>query len=38
MLSKRRNNTAGITAINRMLKRFGRPIAIEMARIKLINT
>lgn len=30
-------NTAGITAINRMLKRFGCPIAIEMVRIKYLN-
>ena len=30
-------NTAGITAINRMLKRFGCPIPIEMVRIKHLN-
>ena len=30
-------NTAGITAINRMLKRFGCPISIEMVRIKYLN-
>lgn len=30
-------NTAGITAINRMLKRFGCPIPIEMVRINYLN-
>ncbi|SFJ15841.1 IS6 family transposase [Jannaschia pohangensis] len=30
-------NTAGITAINRMLKSFGCPIPIEMIRIKYLN-
>lgn len=30
-------NTAGINAINRMLKRFGCPISIEMAQIKHLN-
>jgi putative transposase len=30
-------NTAGITAINRMLKSFGCPIPIEMVRIKYLN-
>ncbi|MDH5626347.1 MAG: IS6 family transposase [Nitrospira sp.] len=30
-------NTAGINAINRMLKSFGRPIPIEMVRIKYLN-
>ena len=30
-------NTAGINAINRMLKRFGCPIPIEMLRIKYLN-
>lgn len=30
-------STAGINAINRMLKRFGCPIPIEMVRIKHLN-
>jgi putative transposase len=30
-------NTAGINAINRMLKRFSCPIAIEMVRIKYLS-
>jgi putative transposase len=30
-------NTAGINAINRMLKRFGCPIPIKMVRIKHLN-
>lgn len=30
-------NTAGINAINRMLRSFGCPIPIEMARIKYLN-
>ena len=30
-------NTAGINAINRMLKSFGCPIPIEMVRIKYLN-
>ena len=30
-------NTAGINAINRMLKRFGCPVPIEMVRIKYLN-
>ena len=30
-------NTAGITEIKRMLKRFGCPIVIEMLRIKYLN-
>jgi len=30
-------NTAGINAINRMLRRFGCPIPIEMVRIKYLN-
>ena len=30
-------NTAGITAINRMLRSVGRPILVEMVRIKYLN-
>jgi putative transposase len=30
-------NTAGINAVNRMLKSFGCPISIEMVRIKYLN-
>jgi putative transposase len=30
-------NTAGITAVNRMLKSFGCPVPIEMVRIKYLN-
>lgn len=30
-------NTAGITAVNRMLRSFGCPISIEMVRIKYLN-
>ncbi len=30
-------NTAGINAINRMLKRFGCPVPVEMVRIKYLN-
>ena len=37
VIDKSGANTAGITAINRMLKRFGCPIAIEMVRIKYLN-
>ena len=38
VIDKSGANTAGITAINRMLKRFGCPIPIEMVRIKFLNT
>ncbi len=31
-------NTAGINAINRMLKSFGCPVPIEMIRIKYLDT
>jgi putative transposase len=37
VIDKSRANTAGITAINRMLKRFDCPIAIELVRIKYLN-
>ena len=37
VIDKSGANTAGINAINRMLKRFGCPIAIEMVRIKYLN-
>ncbi|EPX78273.1 Mobile element protein [Litoreibacter arenae DSM 19593] len=37
VIDKSGANTAGITAINRMLKRLGCPIAIEMVRIKYPN-
>lgn len=37
VIGKSGANTAGITAINRMLKRFGCPIAIEMVRIEFLN-
>ena len=37
VIDKSGANTAGITAINRMLKRFGCPITIEMVRIKYLN-
>jgi putative transposase len=37
VIDKSGANTAGITAINRMRKRFGCPIAIEMVRIKYLN-
>jgi len=37
VIDKSGANTAGITAINRMLKRFGCPIPIEMVRIKFLN-
>lgn len=30
-------NTAGINALNSVMKRFGRPIPIEMVGIKLLN-
>ena len=37
VIGKSGANTAGITAINRMLKRFGCPIPIEMVRIEFLN-
>jgi putative transposase len=37
VIDKSGANTAGIPAINRMLKRFGCPIPIEMVRIKHLN-
>ncbi|MBU3032492.1 IS6 family transposase, partial [Paracoccus marinaquae] len=37
VIDKSGANTAGITEINRMLKRFGCPIPIEMVRIKYLN-
>ena len=37
VIDKSGANTAGINAINRMLKRFGCPIPIEMVRIKYLN-
>ena len=37
VIDKSGANTAGITAINRMLKRFGCPIRIETVRIKFLN-
>lgn len=37
VIDKSGANTAGIAAINRMLKCFGCPIAIEMVRIKHLN-
>ena len=37
VIDKSGAKTAGITAINRMLKRFGCPVAIEMVRIKYLN-
>ena len=37
VIDKSGANTAGINAINRMLRRFGCPIPIEMVRIKYLN-
>ncbi len=37
VIDKSGANTAGIKAVNRMLKCFGCPIAIEMVRIKYLN-
>ncbi len=37
VIDKSGANTAGITATNRMLKRFGCPVVIEMVRIKYLN-
>jgi putative transposase len=37
VIDKSGANTAGITAINRMLRRFGCRIPIEMVRIKFLN-
>ena len=37
VIDKSGANTAGINAINRMLKRFGCPVPIEMVRIKYLN-
>jgi len=37
VIDKSGANTAGITAINLMLARFGCPIPIEMVRIKYLN-
>lgn len=37
VIDKSGANTAGINEINRMLKRFGCPVPIEMVRIKYLN-
>jgi putative transposase len=37
VIDKSGANTAGINAINRMLRRFGCPISIKMVRIKYMN-
>lgn len=37
VIDKSGANTVGINAINRMLKRFGCPIPIEMGQIKYLN-
>lgn len=37
VIDKSGANTAGIIEINRMLKRFGCPVPIEMVRIKSLN-
>lgn len=37
VIDKSGANTADITAVNRMLKRFGCPIPIEMVRITFLN-
>ena len=37
MIDRSGTNTAGISAINRMMKRFGCPIPIESVRIKFLN-
>lgn len=37
VIDKSGANTAGINAINRMLKRFGCPVSIAMVRIKYLN-
>ncbi|MCL4164928.1 UNVERIFIED_CONTAM: hypothetical protein GTU68_013086 [Idotea baltica] len=37
VIDKSDANTAGINGINRMLKRFGCPVPIEMVRIKYLN-
>ena len=37
VIDKSGANTVGITTINRMVKRFGCPIAIKMVRIKYLN-
>lgn len=37
VIDKSGSNTAGITVINRMLKRFGCPITIQLMRIKYLN-
>ena len=38
VIDKSGANTVGITTINRMVKRFGCPIAIKMVRIKYLNS
>lgn len=38
VIDRSRANTAGISAVNRMLRSFGCPILIEMVRIKSLNT
>lgn len=37
VIDKSGANTAGIIEVNRMLKRFGCPVSIEMVRIKYLN-
>jgi len=37
VIDKSGANTAGIIEVNRMLKHFGCPVAIEMVRIKYLN-
>ncbi|MGV8952234.1 MAG: IS6 family transposase [Cypionkella sp.] len=37
VIDKSGANTAGIIEVNRMLKRFGCPVAIELVRIKYLN-
>ena len=37
VIDKSGANTAGISEINRMLRRFGCPLPIEMVRIKFLN-
>ena len=37
VIDKSAANTEGIEVINRMLKRFGCPVSIEMVRIKYLN-
>ena len=37
MIGKSRSNTAGINAVNRMLKRIGYPIPTEIVRIAYLD-